>query len=115
MTTGQTKALTRRTFVGKVMSLLFNMLSAAAAKLLQSCLALCDPIDNNPPGSSIHGIFQKTKIVASGLITPWEIDGETVETVTDFILGGFRITADGDYIMKLKDTCPLEKSYEQPR
>ena len=40
--------------------------------------------------------MQKTKIVASGPITSWQIDGETVETVTDFILGGFKITADGD-------------------
>ena len=40
--------------------------------------------------------FQKTKITASSRITSWEIDGETVETVTDFILGGYKITADGD-------------------
>ena len=40
--------------------------------------------------------FQKTKIMASSPITSWQIDGETVETVTDFILGGSRITADGD-------------------
>ena len=40
--------------------------------------------------------IQKTKIMASGPITSWEIDGETVETVADFILGGSKITADGD-------------------
>ena len=40
--------------------------------------------------------IQKTKIMASGAITSWQIDGETVETVTDFILGGSKITADGD-------------------
>ena len=40
--------------------------------------------------------IQKTKIVASGPITSWEIDGETVETVAEFILGGSKITADGD-------------------
>ena len=40
--------------------------------------------------------IQKTKIMASGPITSWEIDGETVETVVDFILGGSKITADGD-------------------
>ena len=40
--------------------------------------------------------IQKTKIMASGPITSWEIDGETVETVRDFILGGSKITADGD-------------------
>ena len=40
--------------------------------------------------------IQKTKIMASGPITSWEVDGETVETVSDFILGGSKITADGD-------------------
>ena len=58
MTTGKTIALTRRTFVGKVISLLFNMVSAAAAKLLQSCLTLCDPIDSSPLGSPVPGILK---------------------------------------------------------
>ena len=61
MTTRKTIALTRQTFVDKVMSLLFNMLSAAAAaaaKLLQLCLSLCDPIDSSPLGSSVPGILQ---------------------------------------------------------
>ena len=57
MTTGKTIALTRRTFVGKVIFLLFNMLSAAA-KSLQSCPTLCDPIDGSPPGSPVPGIPQ---------------------------------------------------------
>ena len=51
--------------------------------------------------------IQKMKIMASGPITSWEIDGETVETVADFIFGGSKITADGD-CMKLKDTYSLE-------
>ena len=46
--------------------------------------------------------IQKTKIMASGLITSWQIDGETVETVTDFILGGSKITADGDCSHEIK-------------
>ena len=46
--------------------------------------------------------IQKTKIMASGPITSWEIDGETVETVSDFILGGFKITADGDCSHEIK-------------
>ena len=46
--------------------------------------------------------IQKTKIMASGPITSWEIDGETVETVSDFIFGGFRITADGDCSHEIK-------------
>jgi len=49
--------------------------------------------------------IQKAKIMASGPITSWKIDGETVETVTDFILGGSKITA----AMKLKDTYSLEE------
>ena len=46
--------------------------------------------------------IQKTKIMASGPITSWQIDGETVETVADFILGGSKITADGDYSHEIK-------------
>ena len=45
---------------------------------------------------------QKTKIMATGPITPWEIDGETVETVSDFISGGSKITADGDCSHEIK-------------
>ena len=46
--------------------------------------------------------IQKTKIVASGPITSWQIDGETVETVADFIFSGCKITADGDYSHEIK-------------
>ena len=46
--------------------------------------------------------IQKTKIMASGPITSWQIDGETVETVSNFILGGFKITADGDCSHEIK-------------
>ena len=53
--------------------------------------------------------IQKTKIMASGPITSWEIDGETVETVSDFILLGSKITADGDAAVKLKDAYSLEE------
>ena len=59
MTTGKTIALTRQTFVDKVMSLLFNMLSAAAAaKSLQSCPTLCSPIDGSPAGFAVPRILQ---------------------------------------------------------
>ena len=51
-------------------------------------------------GSKLN--IQKTKIMASGLITLWQIDGETIETVTDFILGASNITADGDYSHEIK-------------
>ena len=49
------------------------------------------------------------KIMASGPITSWEIDGETVETVKDFISGGSKITADGDCSHEIKDACSLEE------
>ena len=53
--------------------------------------------------------IQKTKIMASGPITSWETDRETVETVSDFIFLGSKITADGDCTMKLKDAYSLEE------
>ena len=52
--------------------------------------------------------IQKTKIMAPGPITSWQIDGETVETVSDFILGGSKITVDGNYSHELKDAYSLE-------
>ena len=51
--------------------------------------------------------LQKTKIMASGPMTLWEIDGETVETVSDFILGGSKITVDGDCSHEIKRRLPL--------
>ena len=55
--------------------------------------------------------IQKIKIMASGPITSWQIDGETVETVTDFILGGFTITADGDYSHEIKRPLLLGRKF----
>ena len=52
--------------------------------------------------------IQKTKIMATGPITSWEIAGETVETVSDFIFGGSKITADGDCSHEIKDAHSLE-------
>ena len=59
--------------------------------------------------------IQKMKIMASGPITSWQIVGETVKTVTDFILRGSKITADGDCSHEIKSTCSLEESYDKPR
>ena len=53
--------------------------------------------------------IQKIKIMASSPITSWQIDGETMETVTDFIFLGSKITADVTAAMKLKDACSLEE------
>ena len=62
-------------------------------------------VKENSEKVSLKLSTQKTKIMASGPITSWQINGETVETVTDFIWGGSKSTAD----MKLKDACSLEE------
>ena len=59
--------------------------------------------------------IQKTKIMASGPIISWQIDGGTMETMRDFILGGSKITADGDCSHEIKTLAPWKKSYDQPR
>ena len=59
--------------------------------------------------------IQKTKIMASGPITSWQIDGETMETVTDFIFLGSKITVDGDCNHEIKTLAPWKKSYDKPR
>ena len=57
----------------------------------------------------------KAKVMASGPITSWEIDAEIVETVSGLILGGSKITADGDCSHEIKILTPWKKSYDQPR
>ena len=58
--------------------------------------------------------IQKTKIMASGPVTSWQIDGETVETVADFVFWGSKITEDGDCSHEIKG-CLLLESYDKPR
>ena len=59
--------------------------------------------------------IQKIKIMAPGPITSWEIDGETVETVRDYIFGGSKITANGNCSHEIKTLAPWKKSYDQSR
>ena len=59
--------------------------------------------------------IQKTKIMPSGPIISWQIDGETMEAVIDFIFLGSQITADGDCSHEIKTLAPWKKSYDQPR
>ena len=59
--------------------------------------------------------IQKPKIMASSLITSWQIDGETMETETDFLFLGSKITADGDCSHEIKTLAPWKESYHQPR
>ena len=59
--------------------------------------------------------IQKTMIMASAPITSWQIDGETVETVSDFVFLGSKITEDGDCSPEIKTLAPWKESYDQPR
>ena len=63
--------------------------------------------ENEKAGLKLN--IQKVNIMASGPISSWQIDGETMERVRDFILGGSKITADGDCSHELKDACSLEE------
>ena len=63
--------------------------------------------ESEKPGLKLS--IQKTKIMVSGPINSWQIDGETMDTVRDFIFLGSKITADGDAAMKLKDACSLKE------
>ena len=74
------------------------------------------PLDASERGEWKVGLklnIQKMKIMASGPITSWEIDGETVETMSDFILGGSKITAYGDCSHEIKTLTPYKKRYDQ--
>ena len=71
-----------------------------------------EPLDESERGKGKVGLklnIQKTKIMASGPITSWQIDGETIETMADYILGGSKITADGDYSHDIKRRLLLGK------
>ena len=85
---------------------------AESAKEIKSLLMKVKE-ESEKVGLNLH--IQKTKIMASGPITSWQIDEETMETVSDFILGGFKITADGDCSHEIKMLTPWKESYEQPR
>ena len=65
--------------------------------------------------ASLKLSIQKTKIMASAPITPWQIDGETMETVRDFILGDSKITVDGDCSHEIKRQLLLRRKVVQPR
>ena len=64
-------------------------------------------------GSNLN--IQKTKIMAPSPITSWEINGETMETVSDFIFWGSKITADDDCSNEIKTLTPWKEGYDQPR
>ena len=72
---------------------------AESEEELKSCLM---KVKDQSEKAGLKLNIQKTKIMASGLITLWQIDGETIETVTDFIFLGSKVTADGEWIHEIK-------------
>ena len=85
-------------------------LMAESEEELKSLLMKVKEENNKKVGLKLN--IQKTKIMASGPITSWQIDGETVEAVSDFILGGSKITADGDCSHEIKRHLLLARSYD---
>ena len=83
---------------------MLSTLTAESEEELKSLLMKVKE-ENEKVGLELN--IQKTKIMASGPITSWEIDGEIVETVSDFILGGSKITVDGDCSHEIKRCLPL--------
>ena len=69
--------------------------------------------ESEKAGSKLN--IQKTKIMTSGPITSWQIDREKVETVTDFIFLGSKITVDGNCSHKIKSTCSFKENYDKPK
>ena len=96
----------RSVYVSLFSCLLPNTLMAESEEELKSLL-LKVKVESEKVGLKLS--IQKTKIMASGPITSWEIDAETVETVSDFILGGSKITADGDCSHEIKRHSLEEK------
>ena len=80
----------------------FNCLVILMAESEEELKSLLMKVKDKSEKVGLKLNIQKTKIMASGPITSWEIDGETVETVSDFVFGGSKITADGDCSHKIK-------------
>ena len=85
---------------------------AASLQSFWSYFSTKEPLDESERGEQkdcLNFDIQKTKMMSSGPITSWQIDGEIMETVRDFIFLGSKITADGDAARQLKYTFPLEE------
>ena len=86
----------------KLESRLLGEISVTSDKCKEELKSLLVKVKEESEKAGLKLNIQKVKIMASGPITSWEIDGETLETVSDFIFGGSKITADGDYSHEIK-------------
>ena len=91
-----------------------NLRYADDTTLWQKVKSLLMKVKEESEKAGLKLNIQKTKIMTSGPIISWQIDGETLETLADFVFLGFKITADGDCRHKIKIT-PWKESYDQPR
>ena len=101
-----------RNIINNLRSAADTTLMAESEEELKSLLMKVQ-VENEKVGLKLN--IQKTNIMASGPTTSWKIDGETVETVSDFIFLGSKITADGDCSHEIKTLTPWKESYVQPR
>ena len=79
------------------------------AESIEELKSLLMKVKEESEKASLKLNIQKTKIMASCSISSWQIDGEIIETVADFIILGSKITTNGDYSHEIKDTCSLEE------
>ena len=84
-------------------------------KAMRNCKGLFMKVKKKSEKAGLKFNIQQTKIMASSPITLWQIDGETKETVTEFIFLGSKVIADGDSIHEIKMLAFWKKSYDQPR
>ena len=89
--------------------------STLMAEIEEVLKSLSMKVKEESEKASLKLNIQKTKIMVSYPITSWQIDGETMETVTDLIFLGSKITAVDDCSHEIKDACSLEESYDKPR
>ena len=110
------EAQARIKIAGKNINLRYADDTTLMAKSKEELRSLLMKVKEESEKAGLKLNIQQTKIMASGPITSWEIDGETTETVSDFIFLGSKITADGDCSHEIKRHLdPWKKSYDQPR
>ena len=106
---GQDEAELESRFLGEVSITSDMCMTPDMVKSKEELKSLLMKVKEEGEKAGLKFNIQKIKIMASSPITSWQIDRETVETVTDFILGGFKIIADGDCSHEIKRCCSLEE------
>ena len=101
--------------VGRNINLLYADDPTIMAEIKEELKSLLMKVKEESEKAGLKVNIQKTKIMAPSPITAWQIDGQKVETVTDFIFLGSKITVHGDWSRKIKTLAPWKKSYDKSR